>query len=185
MANELPITDAAPARGTSQPPERSETTGQRIVVAAGLVWLDDARVLVHRRPPDAAFGANSLELPGGKVERGEAPADALGRELVEEWGVAAAALRVGAVADVLHHVYPPPGPEVVLVVYHVDGSALADRTVAQMNLTPEPGLVPLAFAVAALPVAEFLAADREWVDGIRRGRVRAPASLWSGECGHD
>jgi len=32
-----------------------------------------------------------------------------------------------AVAEVLHHVYPPPGPEVLLVVYHVDASAWGER----------------------------------------------------------
>ncbi|VXC00392.1 CTP pyrophosphohydrolase [Nocardioides sp. AX2bis] len=48
--------------------------------------LRDGRVLAARRTaPPAAAGR--WELPGGKVEPGEAPADAVARELVEELGV--------------------------------------------------------------------------------------------------
>ncbi|MEM6993746.1 MAG: NUDIX domain-containing protein [Myxococcota bacterium] len=157
--------------------------GPRIVVAAGLVWLGHQRVLVPRKPPDAAFGARALELPGGKLERGEAPAPALRRELVEEWGAGARRLVVGPVAEVLHHVYPPPGPEVVLVVYHVDGRALPPGPVESLGLTPEPGLTLCAFDLPALPVAEFLAADRRWIGALRDGRVRPPA--WDRRLGED
>ena len=89
----------------------------RLLVAAGLVWLGPQRVLLQRRSDRAAHGAGRLEFPGGKVERGESPGAALHRELIEEWGPAATQLLVGPIAEVLHHVYPPPGPEVVLLVY--------------------------------------------------------------------
>lgn len=65
----------------------------RLVVAAVLV--DDlerpTRVLAARRSRPPAL-AGRWELPGGKVEPGEAPLAALGRELDEELGVA---VRVG------------------------------------------------------------------------------------------
>ena len=134
------------------------------------MWLTPRRVLVHRRPADARFGAGALELPGGKLEPAEGPVPALARELAEEWGPGARCLTIGPVADVLHHVYPAPGPEVVLVVYHVDGARLGDPAA----LTPEPGFVPTAYDVSALPVAEFLAADRDWVARVRDGAVRSP-----------
>lgn len=148
--------------------------GPRIVVAAGLVWLSPTRVLVHRRSPHARFGAGRLELPGGKVERGEAPTAALARELLEEWGPGASRLRVGPVAEVLHHVYPPPGPEVFLLVYHVDGAPLGAGDVSSMGLSPTEGFEVLAFDVGALPVGDFLEADLDFVASIGRGRVTSP-----------
>ncbi|MEV5977918.1 (deoxy)nucleoside triphosphate pyrophosphohydrolase [Streptomyces sp. NPDC052114] len=59
---------------------------ERIVVGAAL--YDEGRLLAARRtaPPELAGG---WELPGGKVEPGERPEDALLRELREELGVEA------------------------------------------------------------------------------------------------
>ncbi|MCA9704723.1 MAG: NUDIX domain-containing protein [Myxococcales bacterium] len=147
-----------------------------LLVAAGLVWRPGPALLVQRRPPGAGHGAGCWELPGGKLERGEHPRDALRRELVEEWGPAAQRLRVGPVAEVLHHRYPPPGPEVLLLVYHVDGGPLgpSHAAIEQLGLAPEPGVRLGAFGPAALPVEEFLAADRELLLAIREGRISPP-----------
>jgi len=144
-----------------------------LLVAAGLVWRPGPTLLVQRRSAAAAHGAGHWELPGGKLEPGEHPRAALARELLEEWGPAGARVRVGAVAEVLHHVYPPPGPEVLLIVYHVDGHALgpADAAIGDLGLRPEPGVELRAFDLAALPVDEFMAADREFVAAVRDGRV--------------
>lgn len=153
------------ARGMLAAVER----GARLLVVAGVVWLGDGRVLVQRRAPTARFGADCFELPGGKVEHGEAPAAALSRELVEEWGPDAATLRVGRVVEVLHHVYPAPGPEVVLCVYDVDATAWGPGESWRGRARPEPGVRVAAFAPAALPVDEFLPADRDFVAWIRDG----------------
>ncbi|MEU3510310.1 (deoxy)nucleoside triphosphate pyrophosphohydrolase [Streptomyces longwoodensis] len=58
---------------------------ERIVVV-GAALFDGGRLLAARRsaPPDLA---GRWELPGGKVEPGERPEDALVRELREELGV--------------------------------------------------------------------------------------------------
>ncbi len=142
-----------------------DVTQARLFVVAGLVWLDDARLLVQRRGPQARFGAGMLELPGGKLEPGEAPTTGLRRELVEEWGPAAAQLRVGAVLELLHHVYPPPGPEVLMAVYDVDARAWGQRW--RELAVPEPGATLEVHAAAALPVEAFLPADREFIAGVR------------------
>lgn len=153
--------------------------GRPLLVAAGLVWRPGAVLLVQRRRADADHGAGRWELPGGKLEPAEHPRAALARELVEEWGPAAADLPVGPVAEVLHHIYPPPGPEVLLVVYHVDARRLGPRGADPhaLGLRPEPGVELGAFARAALPVGEFLAADRGFVTAVRDGSVAPPWDL--------
>lgn len=147
----------------------------RLVVVAGLVWLGPHRLVVQRRPLHAPHGAGRLELPGGKVEPGEAPRAALSRELVEEWGPAAAALRIGPVAEILHHIYPPPGPEVLLLLYHVDAAAWAGSPAWHADLRLEDGAAVLAYDLPDLPLDEFLAADREFLADVRAGRVRPPS----------
>jgi mutator protein MutT len=146
---------------------------RRLLVVAGLVWLSPARLLVHRRAQAARFGAGMLELPGGKIEPGESPERALARELVEEWGPAATALTIGPVVTVLHHDYPPPGPEVVLLVYHVDARAWPDESWRE-HAHAAGGEQLAAYDLAALPLAEFLPADRGFVATLARGRHGAP-----------
>lgn len=144
----------------------------RLLVAAGLVWLSPRRVLLQRRSEAAAHGAGRLEFPGGKVERGEAPVRALARELVEEWGPRAAELDVGPIAEVLHHVYPPPGPEVILMVFHVDGCAWSVHEGEQAEL--EPGASVCAYDFDALPIEDFLEADQPFAAAIARGEHPRP-----------
>lgn len=61
------------------------------IVVVGAALFDGPRLLAARRSAPPAL-AGRWELPGGKVERGEAPDAALVRELREELGVEAKAL---------------------------------------------------------------------------------------------
>lgn len=150
----------------------STTSQPRLVVAAGLVWLDSGEVLLQRRSAHARHGAGALEFPGGKVERGEAPADALARELIEEWGPQARSLQIGPIAEVLHHRYDPPGPEVLLLVFHVDAAGWGGAWAEQVVL--EAGASVHAFAQDALPIEAFLEADRPYAQRIASRQVRSP-----------
>jgi 8-oxo-dGTP diphosphatase len=61
-----------------------------IVLVAACVLLDgDGRVLLAKRPEGRPL-AGLWEFPGGKIEAGEEPEDALIRELREELGIAIA-----------------------------------------------------------------------------------------------
>jgi 8-oxo-dGTP diphosphatase len=60
------------------PPENADSTIRK----AGAAIIRDGHLLLVRK-----FGTNQLIMPGGGVERGEEPAEALKRELLEELGV--------------------------------------------------------------------------------------------------
>ena len=58
-----------------------------LVLVTACALLDaDNRVLIGQRPPGKAM-AGLWEFPGGKVEPGETPEDAVIREIAEELGV--------------------------------------------------------------------------------------------------
>ena len=59
---------------------------KKVDVAAGVIYREDGRFLLGQRAP-GTFYAGYWEFPGGKVEPGESPAEALVRELDEELGV--------------------------------------------------------------------------------------------------
>ena len=57
-----------------------------VPVACGVVMGQDGRVLVTQRPL-GKIAAGKWEFPGGKIEAGESPLEALRRELCEELGL--------------------------------------------------------------------------------------------------
>ncbi|MGH6749681.1 MAG: 8-oxo-dGTP diphosphatase MutT [Methyloceanibacter sp.] len=64
-----------------------EREKRSIVIVAACALVNEAReVLIAKRPPGRSF-AGLWEFPGGKVEQGEGPEDALVRELKEELGI--------------------------------------------------------------------------------------------------
>jgi 8-oxo-dGTP diphosphatase len=65
---------------------------KRVEVAAGVILRAGGAFLLGRRAP-GTFYPGYWEFPGGKVEAGEAPADALRRELDEELGIRVLELR--------------------------------------------------------------------------------------------
>ncbi|MCC6524094.1 MAG: (deoxy)nucleoside triphosphate pyrophosphohydrolase [Polyangiaceae bacterium] len=138
----------------------SPSPSARSVVVAAAVICERGRVLVTQRKPGTHL-AGAWEFPGGKVEDGEDPRDALGRELREELGIEA---RVGAVVDVTFHRYP--GKSVLLLFF------AAERAPG----SPEPQALDVAArrwaAADELVEADFPAADVP-VLGLVRARLAA------------
>lgn len=71
----------------------AEQTVRKVVdVAAGVIYRSDGSFLLGQRAP-GTFYPGYWEFPGGKVEAGETPAQALTRELDEELGIRVLRLR--------------------------------------------------------------------------------------------
>ncbi len=82
----------------------------QVLVAAGVIIKGGSVLLSQRKRGTHLAGA--WEFPGGKVEPGEDPREALARELHEELGVDAT---VGEPVEVTFHRYP--GKDVLLLFF--------------------------------------------------------------------
>ena len=72
-----------------------------VLVAAVALVDPDGRVLIAQRPAGKTM-AGLWEFPGGKVDRGETPEEALVRELHEELGIETAASCLAPIAFASH-----------------------------------------------------------------------------------
>ncbi len=93
-----------------------------LIVVAG-VALRDNRVMICRRRAGSSNGLK-WEFPGGKIEPGESPEEALARELKEELDIA---VRVGRVADAVYYRYPER--DVLVLFYRCAIAAGEPRTI--------------------------------------------------------
>lgn len=113
-----------------------------IHVVAGVLRDAQGRILLTERPPGKHL-AGLWEFPGGKCEDGEAPVDALARELREEIGVTIESARplIG-----IPHAYPDK--DIVLDVWQVtawsgtphpnEGQRIAWTALADLDRIPMP-----------------------------------------------
>jgi 8-oxo-dGTP diphosphatase len=128
------------------------TERRRLFVVAALIERR-GRILLSQRRTDQSW-ALSWEFPGGKVESGEDPRDALVREVREELGCA---VRVGDVVEVVFHAYPDF--DLLMPVYRasiVRGVACAVE-VAAIAWVPRALLAKMTMPPADIPLAKKLA----------------------------
>lgn len=92
-----------------RPPKRQR-------VAAYALMVRDDSVLLARLAPHIAF--KGWTLPGGGVDHGEHPRDALRREIYEEAGLHA---EPGRILDVYSHHYTGARPDGLVEDYHAIG----------------------------------------------------------------
>jgi len=117
-----------------------------LIVAAG-VLVEGGRVLLTQRKKGSHL-AGAWEFPGGKVEPGEDPRDALVRELREEVGIE---VTVEEPLEVTFHAYPETS---VLLLFF---------SVTRRERSPDPRPIDVAAvqwaAADALDATQFPAAD--------------------------
>lgn len=114
-------------------------------------------VLVRQSRPGS--GSRTLELPSGKLEDGEAPADAAARELAEECGLAA------EVWSPVGTFWAAPGYSTELVhVFEASGLSQADPAQLDDDEDIEVERRPLAGALEALDDAASIAALALWLE---------------------
>jgi 8-oxo-dGTP diphosphatase len=95
--------------------QRAASFPTTTVVVAAAVLIEQGRVLLTQRKAGTHL-SGAWEFPGGKVEAGEDPRDALCRELREEVGIEA---QVGEIVDVTFHRYEDVGKAVLLLFFQV------------------------------------------------------------------
>ena len=131
---------------------RRKPRRRRLLVVAALIGRR-GRVLLSQRRADQTFGLH-WEFPGGKVEPGEDPREALAREIREELGCT---IRVYEVVDLVF--YPYPTFDLVMPVYRATilrGQPRAAE-VAAIQWVQRSRLPAMLMPPADLPLARRLA----------------------------
>jgi mutator protein MutT len=126
------------------------TAAKRIRVVAAVVRRG-RELLLTQRPPGGPLGG-LWEFPGGKIEEGERPADALVREVHEELGVTAEAAETLSVENYRY----PHGLEVELHFIRC--------TLASHAFTPSAAVAAVRWSdPATVSPDDVLAADRDFL----------------------
>lgn len=84
------------------------------VGVGALLVNDQGEIFLAQRGPQAKNERGKWEFPGGSVEFGETLADALRREMLEEYGIG---IEVGELLDVADHILPDEGQHWVSPTY--------------------------------------------------------------------
>jgi len=126
-----------------------------MLVVAALIEADGKLLVCQRRRTDS-FGL-MWEFPGGKLESGETPAQALARELQEELGVVA---RIGPEVFRTRHQHSELGEAIDLIFF--------EATVAHGDIRNQAFETMEWRSPETLRELNFLPADREFVAKLAR-----------------
>ncbi|HNH83910.1 MAG TPA: (deoxy)nucleoside triphosphate pyrophosphohydrolase [Acidobacteriota bacterium] len=137
-------------------------TPQLVLVVAAII-VDQERILITQRLPSGRL-ANQWEFPGGKVNWGEPPEDALRREIQEELGLD---VEVGAPVHLIH--YALNTNQAFAVVFY--WSRIAGGTLELIGCQAARWIT-----VNEFPKVDFLQANLPVVE-ILKARVAALGSL--------
>lgn len=149
--------EAAPAEsveGSGEP--RTENRPIRLVVAALILRGDE--VLICQRRPDQPLGSK-WEFPGGKMEAGESPEQALRRELQEELGIDATIST--RIAHIRHNYRSGGAVDLQFFVVNEYSGEITNIIFQDIRWCP----------LRNLPQYDFLTADRNLVRDLAAGKL--------------
>ena len=142
----------------SQPTPESRPAGPALRFVAAALIVRGGQVLIGQRRPDQPM-ALQWEFPGGKIEAGESPEQALVRELDEELGIRAV---VGPRVTHERHNYRHGGAvDLQFFAVHEFTGELQNRIFQQLQWVK----------LEELPGYDFLAADRGLIRDLAAGKL--------------
>lgn len=144
---------------------------QRQRVAAYAVLRKGQEVLLTRLSPHISF--KGWTLPGGGVDHGEHPRDALRREVYEESGLHA---EPGRLLDVYHHHYTGARPDGVVEDFHAIG-LIFEATVLPESRDVEPHVVDVGGSTDLARWVSLTEAERLRAEGRLSGSARLALDL--------
>ncbi len=140
------------------PTSSSRNTGPALRFVAAALIVRGGEVLIGQRRPDQPM-ASQWEFPGGKIEPGESPEQALARELDEELGVQAV---IGPRVTHIRHNYRHGGAvDLVFFSVHEFSGEIRNRIYHEVRWV----------RLEDLPSYDFLAADRGLIRDLAAGKL--------------
>lgn len=137
-----------------RPPRRTKKSLPHHDIAVALIWRNDGRLFIQRRPPEGLLGG-LWEFPGGKVEPGEDAAQAAVRETREETGLE---VRVTGSAGRVEHAYSH-----FRITLHAFHAELVSGQLRAGGAEPRAWVAPETLSEYAFP-----SANRRIIDGLVR-----------------
>ncbi len=142
----------------SQPNARPRPAGPALRFVAAALILRAGEVLIGQRHPDQPM-ASLWEFPGGKIEPGESPQQALVRELAEELGIHAV---IGPpVTRIRHHYRHGGAVDLQFFAVREFTGEIDNRIYQQVRWV----------RLEDLPAYDFLAADRGLIKDLAAGKL--------------
>ncbi|WP_425801634.1 (deoxy)nucleoside triphosphate pyrophosphohydrolase [Desulfitobacterium sp. Sab5] len=131
-----------------------------VLEVVALLLIQGEKVLVAQRPKKDRL-AYKWEFPGGKIEKGESPEDALIREIQEELGVS---IRVLSHFKTIEHLEPPVPLRLYAYFAQLQGGNPVPQEQQNIQWIPFNELLSLDFAPADIPLAQYLVSYLNTVD---------------------